>query len=301
MTAAQQRGLPGTTRAPRARWSPAAANVGPLLALALTAWGCPRAPEAPPDSPPGSPHPGMALTVNGLAISEAEVALRRRERGPSAPPTSREEAVERVVELELEAQEAVKAGLDREPALKEELALLEARHRDARRAVLARAFRLKVVEQAPAIPEGQVRAFFDAHQDRLTTEYRARRYTFDSEATARAFLQRSLADAGPDELAALTAEADSALGPLAFDALPDTWREALSPLAPGQLSAPVALPPHRFIVLRLEERRTVPLAPYEALRPRIEALLRGQALERLRTEARQARRSRATVQVFPSE
>jgi hypothetical protein len=251
------------------------------LLLVLLA-GCPA--PTPPAATPGPEAPAtgprrVALVVNGRPITEAEVALRMRERGPTRPGLPRAEAIEKLVTLELAAQAAEGRGLDRDPSFQDELALLEAKVRDTRRTRLAQRYRMEALAEVAPPSEAEVQAFLTSHQARLGVELTLRRLTTRTHADAELALAALRRGEPMAEVAKAFPGESVEMGPLGFDTLPDPWWDALGAAAPGTLSGVIPMGEDRFVVLELVSRAEVPLPAPEVLKRRAQAVLQAQAYE----------------------
>ena len=213
-------------------------------------------------------HP-VAATVNGRAISEAEVQLRMRERGG---PANRAEALDALVLLELQAQRAEAAGAARDPDFLAQMEPVLARMRDARRMKLAKIWRLRTLAQLEPVSEADARAWLATHGDFVRAQWRLKRITTRRREEASQALLELEAGRPFDEVAAAFPGEAIELGPLGFDSIPEDWWAALAPLAPGART-PIISAGERFLILQVVERQELPLADFATLRRRIETVL----------------------------
>lgn len=252
----------------------------------------PASPQAPATSKAPVPESPVVATVNGKPITEAEVAMRRRVVGRRK--ISRAEALQQIIEHELQAQEAEARGLHQTEAFREEMALAKAGLRDARRQILAKSYRLRAVAELPEPPPEEVAAYLRAHSDRIQTEVRLEKITTASREEAQRVVDNLKKEGVWSELAKL--HGSGSVGPVGFDGLPDAWWDALDKLKPGEHTK-VLESADRFAVLRLVERKEVARPPEDELKRRVRAFLRAENLERQRAGQDAALRKAADIQI----
>lgn len=253
-----------------------------------------EAPVEPSDDP-------VAARVNGRAITEAEVAFAQRRGGPGGETLDRTQALEGLVELELEAQAAEAEGLHEAATFKRVAQQIRTEASTAYRENLAKHFRMSQLEALPDISEATARAWFDANQDRIRAEFVVRQVLTRS---------RPLAEQAAAVLASGTPWADvkaqfsgeaSEPPPIGFDRLAPGWWEALSALSPGESSDPVNLIGDRYVVFQLIERREVASRTFEDVKRKIMAVLEAEALREQRANGRTERRRAATIELAPAK
>ncbi len=246
----------------------------------------------PADSP--VPVKDTAVVVNGRAVSEAEVQLRRRGRGPKDSSLTREKAIDQVVLAELEAQRAEQLGLDRDHAFLEHMEEISVQLRDARRFELAKLLRMREVVDRAVPAEAEVKAYFEAHQKHLHTEYHLQELLAPNRAAADADLAAIRGGARFEDVALARATAivgpmdegskPYELPPLSFDRIPPEWWPAIDTLTPGAVSDVIAVGQDKYAILRLMETREGPEVKLEDARPKLEMLLKAQAMETRRIQ-----------------
>lgn len=271
-------------------------RVSAIVVSALLLLSCAKDQPAPSPAPAKATPRNVAAVVNGRPITEAEVAQRLRDRGPGTPAT-REDAIEHLVTLELQAQAAEKQGLDQDPSFQADMETLEAGVRAQRRLKLARLYRLTSMAGAAAIPEQQARAYFDANQERIRTEVEVKRIVTRTRADAEKALAALAEGTAFDDAAAMFP--GEARGPvrMGFDTLPDEWWQPVSKLAPGAHTDILPLEGGRFAIVELVARRELPAPAFEDVRRRIETVLTARALDTRRREQDAALRKEATIEV----
>ena len=273
----------------------------PALLVGLSMLACTSKPSSSP------PMKDVAVIVNGHPISEFEIQLRRRDRGAGEPLSARDAALEQVVKLELEAQRAEQLGLDKDPRFNADMERIAAQFRDARRRELARAFRLKEVVEKAKPTEEEVKAYFTTYARRIRTEYHVEQLFTTSQATAEEDRAAILAGKAFEEVAMARAKAvlktlPEGLTPyempaMTFDLVPTQWWPQLDLLEPGKVSGVIPMPKGRFVLIRLLETRELPEVTLEAVRPRLEALLKAKAIEDRQAELEATLRKNATVEL----
>jgi predicted small lipoprotein YifL len=270
-----------------------------LLVAVVVLAGCAK--EAPLEVPPQK----IVLVVNGRAVSDTELALRMKDKGGRA---DRDEALDALVTLELQAQKAEAAGLHLTPEFQAEMEPHYARLRDARRQRLARAWRLQALGQLPATSEREVSQWLAAHEALVGSQWRFRRISTSTRAEAEKALAALEGGTNFEQVAASFSAEPVALGPLGFDALPDAWWTAVETLQPGALTEPLASGT-RFVVLQVVERSPAePMDPAQ-VRARVMGALQARAYEQktrelggaLREGAMIEKRSVGGAQTLPAE
>lgn len=233
---------------------------------AVFALGCSK--EAPVEIAPQK----VVAVVNGRSLSDSELQLRRDKQ------LGREEALETLITLELQAQKAEAEGLHLTADFANEMEVHQARLRDARRLKLARAWRLKTLGQLPAVDERDVTAWVEQHQDLVKSEWRLRRVDVASKDEAQKAIAAIQGGTPIATVAASFSNQPVELGPLAFDALPDAWWAALEHLQVGQLTE--ALPMgNRFVVLELVSKTAGAMPDAQLVRTRVLGVLQARAYE----------------------
>lgn len=255
------------------------------------------APAAPAPEAPATGPLAVAVRVNGRPITEAEVALRMNERGPGKAKLTRDEALERVIELELQAQAAEGMGADKETSFLADMALLQAKVNDARRTALAKSYRMRSVDGLPPPSEAEVQAYLTEHEARLDVELKLRRVRARTRADAEAALAAVRAGKPFDEVAHEFPGETFDVGPLGFDTIPDQWWRALEGVEPPGFAEVVPMGEGRFEVLQLLERKKVPRPAPEELARRAAAVLHAQAFEARRIAQAEQMRKAARVEI----
>lgn len=281
-------------------WHPAPAWVLGLFAVACTAACRGEAPEA-----AAVPAQAVVATVNGRAVSRAQLDLRLQSSGgherPGESKEARRRALEGLIAQELEAQQAQTQGLADAPAFRALEAQLEAQLAELRRRELARLYQEQLAASVQ-VSEAELSAFAQAQAPRVGQEVRVSQLLVKSRAQADALAAELAAGTPYDEVARRSfpqLPVDSQpwrLGFLNWQQVPEAWWPHLEGLAPGQVSAVITGEKDRFWILRLDERRASQASP-ESSRAGLAAMLRARKLEAARIAATQELRARAVVQL----
>lgn len=269
---------------------------------ACTQGGAGADPAATRTSPSSTP----VATVNGVAITEAELAAVLKPSahgGDAAGPERRQGALDALVREELFKQAAEGEALLPEPAALAEVARLEALLSVARRRAAADAYVRAVLKKAEPT-DAEARASFAQNAAVLRSEYHVQQLFLRDEAAIAAAQQQLSAGVAFDEVArglfpglpaGVTAPWD--LGFLSFKQLPEPWRPVLAHLEPGQVSPLLKGPGGRFWLLRLVGKRPAAGGSFEELKPLIVDDLRRARLEQSVAQAEAALRAKAQVKV----
>lgn len=241
-------------------------------------------------------HPQAQLTAGDLRADALRLPAERRNEAFANPDVVRTNT-SALLQRKVLAQEALKAGLDKDPVIQAALAL-------ARDRVLSDA-RLAAIDKAnqpnPQAIEEFARTFYKAEAKRFEQpeQVRARHILVrnteaDAKAKAEQLLQQLKSGANFEELAtAQSQDPGSAarggdLGFFARGRMVPTFEEAAFALQkPGELSG-VVESPHGFHIIKLEERRAAGAPPFEDVKPQLmrEAELRLINLGRIRERDR---------------
>lgn len=251
----------------------------------------------------GTPAPAesgadpVAAWVNGRPITEPELEFAQRRGGPSGEALDREGALAQLVQLELEAQAAEAEGLDEDPVFQFTAQKIRTEASSAHRQSLAKHYRMAQLERVPDVPESEARAWFDANQEQVRVEFEVVRVMARSLPAAEKAATALESGAPWHEIRSkfgIEAKEPPTIG---FDRLAPGWWEALSVLAPGEVSEPVHVIGDRYVVFRLVERREVEAPTFERTQRKIVALLQAKWLEEHRAQSREARRQAATIEI----
>ncbi|MCA1951991.1 MAG: peptidylprolyl isomerase [Hyphomicrobiales bacterium] len=231
-------------------------------------------------------------TVNGEAITEADIALAIEDLQAQYPnlPAERQKqvALDFLIEVKAAAQKAKAEKLEDSEDYKRKLAY-------ARERILME--RLLTREGEKAAGEAAVRAYYDEQVKQLkpVEEVRARHILVENEDEAKKVAARVK---GGEDFAKIAGETSKDpgsgkeggdLGFFTKDRMVPEFAEAAFALKPGEVSAPVKSQ-FGWHVIKLEERRNRPIPAYDQVKDRLKEALVGKAqsdfLARLRSEAK---------------
>ncbi|MEI8259683.1 MAG: peptidyl-prolyl cis-trans isomerase, partial [Deltaproteobacteria bacterium] len=199
-------------------------------------------------------HPieGLLVTVNGHPLTRADVqASIRTAASHGGTAETEQDALERIIQEELVAQQALAMNLDADPAFREQDRLAEARFHATRRAQLAALFEQHQTAQRPAVSDAEAHAYYDANGARIRTEVRIQQILVRDEATAQQAAHDIQGGAAFEEVARRQFPNIDAtlhpweLGTLRWNVIPDPWRATLDTLTVGQTSDVISGPNHR--------------------------------------------------------
>jgi parvulin-like peptidyl-prolyl isomerase len=257
-----------------------------VLTLPFAMTSCCRN-EKPTDS--AAKHP--VLKVNGVAISELEVAMESR-RGHGAEDTteSRDQVLEGLIVKEAMAQKAALLGLENDAGFQERMARVEAQRASQRRKELSRLYFKHEILDKVTVSDKEARELYDASQARIRTEHHVAQILTRDEAEAARALKDLQDGKSFDEVAArgypdLPAGAKSPwdLGFLKWKNTPPEWQPALAALAPGQTSGIIKGPGRRFWIVKLIERRDNPELTFEKTKGDLVDELKGRKTQEMST------------------
>jgi EpsD family peptidyl-prolyl cis-trans isomerase len=272
-----------------------------MAALAAGAVACTQGSS----SPVGKSSSPLVVSVNGVALTEADVqlALKPVSHGGEASTAERRKAViAGLVREELARQKALELGLEPEGAAADEVGRLEVALNAARRHALAEAYFTKQVLKKAEPTEQEARQYFEANAAMLKTEFGLQQiFVRDEAAITQA--QAELAKGTPFEEVARRQYPGLPegvglpweLGFLSWKQLPEPWRAVLQTMQPGQVSPVLKGPGGRFWIIKLLERRPRPEVSFEELKPLIVEDLKRSRLEQLTQQSEQELRKSARI------
>lgn len=288
-------GIPGRVKPPLL-W------VGVALGALLIAWELTRSPEM---VLPAATNPDVVATVDGVPIPterylSALALLVTREKGPAVGVSLRQRVLDDLIREELLLSRAHELDLGRRAALPRRQLLVEM---------------IELLAGPTAEPtEAELRAWYDAHSDQLssvdrlrveTIFFRARGNTAAAkEAARRAYEQlragvafASVATSGDPPVARLP---DGLLPPSALRTYlgPTATRRALE-LAVGEVSEPIRVA-HGHRIVRVAEIQSRGRRPYDEARDVVRALMKREKRRMRIDEALEGLRASAAVVVNPA-
>ena len=253
-----------------------------------------------------SEEEGALALVNGVPITDADVdqALRSKAKGhsPELDPKARASVVETLIRQELVYQRAKSLGLDKNERYQAELRRLEAAARAFRRQGVQEAFYRHEMETRVKVTDEEARAFFDENTDRLATEVHILQILARTEDDITEAERKLKAGEAFEDVVAARFRTIPPSGPKPWDLgfirwkqMPEPWRDVVFELEPGSVSGILRGTNSRFWILKVLDKRKVPDATFEALKPMIMADLEASKLREARSAIDRELRDAATI------
>jgi len=220
----------------------------------------------------------IAALVNGEQISIAQVQRQAAQRGSGDAPGDPASATQELINLLLLSQEAIRQGLDGQPAVAEELVRQKF-------AVLASALIEKHVGDMP-IEEEDLRAEYATQIASLDgNEYLARHILLSEQEQADEMIKQLRLGADFGELAKRNSIGPSArqggdLGWFQAGQMVPLFAEALRRMQVGEVSKPVQTK-FGWHVIQLQDKRAAPVPDFATIKPRLTAIVRNKRLHKL--------------------
>jgi peptidyl-prolyl cis-trans isomerase C len=232
----------------------------------------------------GAAAKGPAVaTVNGKAISKSRVDMIVEQGARSGRPDSPESRKAIIDQLALQtvvADEAVKKGLDKTPAIAEQIDAV-------RQSILANAYVQDFIKSNPVSDES-LKAEYERIKGTITgTEYKARHILVEKEAEARDIIARLKKD--PGSFAKLAAEKSKDPGSKAnggdlgwFDprGMVPEFGAAVSKMEKGKITETPVKTQFGYHVIQLEDSKPVEAPPFDAVKPELAQQLGQQNLKK---------------------
>ena len=254
-----------------------AAGAASLLALAA----CSADKTA--DSAAAAAKGPAVATVNGKAISKSRVDLIVEQGARSGRPDSPESRKAIIDQLALQtvvADEAIKKGLDKAPAVAEQIEAVT-------QSILANAYVQDLIKSNPVSDES-LKAEYERIKATITgTEYKARHILVEKEAEARDIIARLKKD--PGSFAKLAAEKSKDPGSKAnggdlgwFDprGMVPEFGAAVSKLEKGKITETPVKSQFGYHVIQLEDSKPVEAPPFDEVKPELAQQLGQQNLKK---------------------
>ncbi len=251
-------------------------------AASLLALGACSADKTADSAAAAAKGPAVA-TVNGKAISKSRVDMIVEQGARSGRPDSPESRKAIIDQLALQtvvADEAVKKGLDKSPAVAEQIDAV-------RQSILANAYVQDFIKSNPVSDES-LKAEYERIKATITgTEYKARHILVEKEAEARDIIARLKKD--PGSFAKLAAEKSKDPGSKAnggdlgwFDprGMVPEFGAAVSKLEKGKITETPVKTQFGYHVIQLEDSRPVAAPPFDEVKPEIAQQLGQQNLKK---------------------
>ena len=222
-----------------------------------------------------------AATVNGVAIPQARVDLRVKiatSQGQPDTPALQKAVLDDMINLEVLAQAAEKAGMDKNPEVIQQTEL-------ARQSVLASAFVRDYAENHP-ISDDQLKQEYDKLKAHLgTKEYKASHILVDTEAEAKAIIAQLRKKGNFAKIAkAKSKDAGSAAngGELEW-AVPSNFvppfAKALVALKKGAYTKVPVQSQFGWHIIKLDNVRSLKVPTFEELKPKLMQRLQQQSIK----------------------
>jgi len=250
---------------------------------------------------------GVVASVNGTAITDADIDLASRgsARGHQANESSanKKNVLEGIIQQELAYQRAIELGLDTDPGYQAELSKLEAQVNTFKRKKLSEIFFRKELQEKTVASDTEVQQYFIENAARLRSEFNVWQILRRDENSI-GKIQGELAQGLPfEEVAARlfpnlpdTARNPWELGYLQWSQLPETWRSVIHELKAGETSNIIHGPKNRFWIIKLIEKRENTDLNFELLKPKITDVLSNKKAQRIRGEIMQDLRDKARIE-----
>jgi peptidyl-prolyl cis-trans isomerase C len=251
-------------------------------AASIFALGACSADKATDSAAAASKGPAVA-TVNGKAISKSRVDMiveQGARSGRPDTPETRKAIIDQLALQTVVADEAVKKGLDKSPAVAEQIDAV-------RQSILANAYVQDFIKSNPVSDES-LKAEYERIKGTITgTEYKARHILVEKEAEARDIIARLKKD--PGSFAKLAAEKSKDPGSKAnggdlgwFDprGMVPEFGAAVSKLEKGKITDTPVKTQFGYHVIQLEDSKPVEAPPFDAVKPELAQQLGQQNLKK---------------------
>jgi peptidyl-prolyl cis-trans isomerase C len=243
----------------------------PLLLLSACNKAAAPAPAAPAE---------RVATVNGKPISKSEFELylsnMSRQSGREVPADQRGQLLDQFISMHLAAEEAEKAGVDKEPKVGDQLSL-------ARLTVLVDAGLQKYLEAHP-VQDAELKPEYDAQVAALPREYHARHILVEDQAAAEAITKELKGGADFAKLATKRSKDSSSksggdLGWFTLDTMVKPFADAVQSMQPGQLTEQPVQSQFGWHVIKLEETRATSAPPFDEVKDRVKMIVQRKKLQ----------------------
>lgn len=267
--------------------TPTLALLAPLVLLAACNKAAAPASEAPAE---------RAATVNGKPLPKSEfdlyVANLKRQSDREITAEDHTKLLDQYISMQLAAEEAEKAGVDKDPKVRDQLAL-------ARLQVMVDAGLQKYLESHP-VQESDLRPEYDAQVAALPREYHARHILVDDKTAAEAITKELKGGADFGKLAAKRSKDSSSknggdLGWFTLDTMVKPFADALRVMTPGQLTEQPVQSQYGWHVIKLEESRATSAPPFDEVKDRVKMIVQRKKLQTHLEELRKAAKVEATA------
>jgi peptidyl-prolyl cis-trans isomerase C len=237
-------------------------------------------------------------TVNGKALPKSEfelyVANMSRQSGRDVNEEQKGQLLDQYISMQLAAEEAEKAGVDKDAKVRDQLAL-------ARLQVLVDAGLQKYLEAHP-VQEFELRPEYDAQVAALPREYHARHILVEDQAAAEAITKELKGGADFAKLAAKRSKDSSSksggdLGWFTLDTMVKPFADAVKTMQPGQLTEQPVQSQYGWHVIKLEESRATSAPPFDEVKDRVKMIVQRKKLQTHLEDLRKAAKVEKTAAV----
>jgi peptidyl-prolyl cis-trans isomerase C len=235
-------------------------------------------------------------TVNGKALPKSEfelyVANMSRQSGRDVNEEQKGQLLDQYISMQLAAEEAEKAGVDKDAKVRDQLAL-------ARLQVLVDAGLQKYLEAHP-VQESELRPEYDAQVAALPREYHARHILVEDQAAAEAITKELKGGADFAKLAAKRSKDSSSksggdLGWFTLDTMVKPFADAVKTMQPGQLTEQPVQSQYGWHVIKLEESRATSAPPFDEVKDRVKMIVQRKKLQTHLEDLRKAAKVEKTA------
>lgn len=261
------------------------------------------------DSSPGSSAPDVLSTVNGTPISRNDVMYQFKTTGGRNRPALTQDylktLLEGIVRDELIYQRAMVLGLDGDPGYQKALALAMVQINAYKREKLAEIFFQREVTEKAIVSDPEAQAYFDKNAGRIRTELHVHQILKRNEAQIEPILKELQQGASFDSVARkqfpefpATLRNPWDLGYLRWKQVPESWRNVVYDLKPGQHSNIIPGPNRRFWIVKLVDRRENQALAFTDVRQEIKDILKDEKVRQLREKTLQDLRNQARIEYY---
>ena len=235
-------------------------------------------------------------TVNGKALPKSVfdlyVANMSRQSGREVTEEQKGQLLDQYVSMQLAAEEAEKAGIEKDQKVRDQLAL-------ARLQVLVDAGLQKYLEAHP-VQESELRPEYDAQVAALPREYHARHILVDDQAAAVAITKELKGGADFAKIAAKRSKDSSSksggdLGWFTLDTMVKPFADAVKTMQPGQLTEQPVQSQYGWHVIKLEETRATSAPPFDEVKDRVKMIVQRKKLQTHLEDLRKAAKVEKTA------
>ena len=250
-----------------------------------------------------TPAKDAIATVNGVAITEADIRLATRSEGHQTElPTENQRVVlENVIRDELAAQKAVALGLGADKTVQDELRQMEAQLSAMKRKRLADVYFRDQLGKRGDVSEADAKRYFDENAALIRTEVKVWQILMRDEARIALAKQEIAAGTPFDEVAKRQfpgmpeGQKPWELDYLRWNQVPEAWRSVVYGLKEGETSGVIKGPSKRFWVIKLVGKRENSEATFESLKSTILETMKTTKAEQLRAELDRELRQKARI------